>query len=109
MNGAERKKESTVETRLASDSVEIAARVRGFIVENFLLGNESTKFAETDSFIQNGIIDSTGILELIEFLESTYGVTIDESETIPANLDTLSNVAAFVARKVRSTEGCGVL
>jgi acyl carrier protein len=94
-------KENTVETRMA-DTAEIAARVRAFIVENFLFGDESTKIAEIDSFIKSGIIDSTGILELIDFLESTYGLTVDESETTPANLDSLGKVSAFVARKIRS-------
>jgi acyl carrier protein len=91
-----------MEFRIIPDSLSIAATVRAFIVENFLLGDESAKIAETDSFIKNGIVDSTGILELIEFLESTYSLTVDESEMIPANLDSLSNVAAFVTRKLQS-------
>ena len=55
-----------------------------------------------DSLIETGIIDSTGILEMIEFLESEFGIAVKEEETIPQNLDGLDNLAFFIARKLES-------
>jgi len=84
--------------------------VRRFVVENFLFGDgESLK--EDTSFLENGIIDSTGILELITFLEETYNIKIEDDELIPENLDNLQNVARFIERKlnrssVAKTEDC---
>lgn len=90
-----------MEARMTAERVSIEQRVRDFIVENFLLSDDARQFGAADSFIQNGIMDSTGILELIEFLEDTYGIQISEAETVPDNLDSLSSVAAFVSRKLQ--------
>ena len=73
-------------------------QVRQFIVTNFLFG-DGGRLQETTSFLQSGIIDSTGILELITYLEETYGIKIQDDELVPENLDSVVNVAAFVARK----------
>ncbi len=74
------------------------AQVKRFIVENFLFGDSGNLQNQT-SFLENGIIDSTGILELISFLETTYGFKIEDSELIPENLDSLNNIVAFLGRK----------
>lgn len=58
-------------------------------------------FDEHDSFLQNGIIDSTGMIELVAFIEETYGFKVDDSELIPENLDSLVNVGQFIERKRR--------
>ena len=58
--------------------------VRGFVVENFLFG-DGAKLKEDTQFLESGIIDSTGMLELINFLEETYGITIDDEELVPEN------------------------
>jgi acyl carrier protein len=73
--------------------------IRAFVVENFLFG-DGARLRDDSSFLQSGIIDSTGILELISFLEETYGVKIEDHELIPENMDSLLNVAAFVERKL---------
>lgn len=73
--------------------------LREFIVEAFLFGDESDPFEDGDSFMQKGVIDSTGVLELVSFLEENYGVTVDDEEMIPDNLDSLNNLVAFVQRK----------
>jgi acyl carrier protein len=83
----------------ACTTTEITARVRAFIVENFLFGDESRQFAGTDSFVQKGILDSTGILELIQFVESEFDVAVGDGETVPENLDSLAAVTAFIQRK----------
>lgn len=77
--------------------------VRQFIVENFLFGEE-TKLEDDISFLENGIIDSTGILELIAFLEETYDIKVEDEELIPENLDSLNNVTAFIELKLRQKE-----
>jgi len=77
----------------------IQEQVRAFVVENFLFGNPEEKFDGETSFLESRIIDSTGILELVAFLENTYGISIEDHELDPANLDTLNRIAAFVERK----------
>jgi acyl carrier protein len=72
--------------------------IHGFIVENFLFGDGEQLTNET-SFLDSGIIDSTGILELITFLEETYNITIEDDELIPENLDSLNNVVKFIGQK----------
>jgi acyl carrier protein len=73
--------------------------VREFIVENFLFGDGEQLQDET-SFMETGIIDSTGILELITFLEEKYEIKIEDDELIPENLDNLQNVVRFVGGKL---------
>jgi acyl carrier protein len=73
--------------------------LREFIVETFLFGDESETFEDNDSFMQKGIIDSTGVLELTSFLEEKYGVKVDDEELVPANLDSIDNLIAFIGRK----------
>jgi acyl carrier protein len=84
---------------------EISAKTWRFILDNFLFGNEPESFSISDSFLKCGIIDSTGILELIEYLESTFGIEIREEEMLPENLDSLANVTTFVYRKISKCTG----
>ena len=75
--------------------------LRTFIVDNFLFGDASGRFAfaDDDSFQQRGIVDSTGILELVCHLQERYGIDIDDAEIVPDNLDSVTKVARFVERK----------
>jgi acyl carrier protein len=73
-------------------------QVRHFILENFLAG-EDRNLKDEDSFLGLGIIDSTGVLELIAFVEQQFEVTIDDAEVIPENLDSIQNLAIFIERK----------
>jgi acyl carrier protein len=75
--------------------------LRAFIVENFLFGDDSAPFAfsDDDSFQERGIVDSTGILELVCHLQERYAIDIADDELVPDNLDSLSKVARFVQRK----------
>ena len=73
--------------------------VRDFIVTNFLFGDQERLASNDESLLAQGIIDSTGVLELVFFLETTYGIQVDASELIPANLDSINKAAAFVERK----------
>jgi acyl carrier protein len=81
-------------------SVTIAQEIRGFVVGNFLFGQDSGGLTEDQSFLETGIIDSTGVLELVAFLEQRYGISVDDRELLPDNLDSISNVTRFVTRKV---------
>jgi len=80
-------------------SSNVAQEVRQFIISNFLYGQERS-FADDDSFMAEGIVDSTGVLQLVEFLEETYGITVGDEELIPENLDSLKNVSAYLAWKL---------
>ena len=75
--------------------------LRAYIVGNFLFGDESAPFAfaDDDSLQERGIVDSTGVLELVCHLQEHYGIDIEDDELIPDNLDSLSKVARFIQRK----------
>ncbi|MGD9364678.1 MAG: acyl carrier protein [Desulfobacteraceae bacterium] len=77
--------------------------IRRFIVENFLFGNESG-LTDSTSFLEEGIIDSTGVLELVSFLEQTFEVKIEDHELVPENLDSIENVAKFILTKDNTTK-----
>lgn len=76
----------------------IKLRLRAFVAKNFHLPDPGS-FDDTTSFIDRGVIDSTGVLELVTFVEGEYGVTVADDEIVPANFDSISALAGFVARK----------
>ena len=73
--------------------------IREFVIENFLFG-EANGLKDDTSFLEEGIIDSTGILELVTFLEDEFSITVEDEELIPENLDSIGNVANFIQRKI---------
>ena len=77
----------------------IQQQVRTYIRENFLMGAQDLEFDDTDSLLDRHIVDSTGILELILYLEESFGVRVLDAEMVPENLDSLDAIAAFVQRK----------
>jgi len=74
--------------------------IRSFIVDNFLFG-DAGELNDDSSFIKEGIVDSTGILQLVAFIQEQYLVAVEDEELIPENLDSVSKVAAFVEEKQR--------
>ena len=78
------------------------AQIRQFVVENFLFGQTDKQISDDQSFLESGIIDSTGVLELIGFLESNYAISIADDELVPANLDSVDRVASFVDGKLKT-------
>lgn len=77
---------------------EVRDKIQGFIVENFLFGN--TEGLEDDtSFLEEGIIDSTGVLELVSFVEEEFSITVEDEELVPENLNSINNVTAYLERK----------
>jgi len=77
---------------------DIAESLRRFARENFLFGRQDD-FSDADSFLELGIIDSTGVLELVAFIESTYEVRVEDEELVPENLDSIDNLVRFVESK----------
>ena len=74
-------------------------KVRAFIVDNFLFGDDSS-LKDDSSFLQEHIVDSTGILEIITFLEEEFSIIINDDELLPENLDSLNNIDAFLKNKL---------
>lgn len=83
-------------------SDDLKTTIRNFIVENFLFGDTSQVIEDTTSLIDNGYVDSTGVLELVMFLEQTFGIKVADSEIVPANLDSVGAIAAYIAGKRQS-------
>jgi acyl carrier protein len=77
----------------------IKNEIRSFIRENFLMGGRGPELADHDSLIASQVVDSTGFLELVTFLEAQYAIQIDDEEMVPANLDSVAALDAFVQRK----------
>lgn len=78
----------------------IEETIRNFIVENFIFEPGQGNFDNTQSFLETGIIDSTGMLELVSFIEETYNIKMGDSELIPDNLDSVNNVVGYIGRKL---------
>jgi acyl carrier protein len=79
---------------------DILQRVRAFIEENFLFRADVSDLADTDSLLENGVMDSTGILELVAFLESDFSMQMNDAEIVPDNLDSIASIAGYVERKL---------
>jgi len=77
-------------------------KIRAFVIENYLFGEEG-KLENNDSFLESGIIDSTGVLELVRFLEATFGIKVADEELIPDNLDSINKIVAFLQTKLPSS------
>ena len=78
--------------------------LRSFVIENYLFG-ESNGWMDDTSFMEEGIIDSTGVLELIDFLERTFSITFEDDELIPENLDSLVKVEKYLSIKCAGDHG----
>ncbi len=81
----------------------VAEEIRRFVIGNYLFGDESRMPDDDESLIENGVVDSTGILELIEFLEETFAITVAEFETVPQNLGSITGVVTYVGAKLTDT------
>jgi len=77
----------------------IENKVKTYILENYLFTDDMSALGNEESFIEKGIIDSTGIMEVIFFLEQEFGITVEDEEMLPENLDSVSNIFAFVTKK----------
>jgi acyl carrier protein len=73
--------------------------VRTFIISNFMFGQGGDGLTDDQSFLETGVIDSTGVLELISFLEQQFGFAVEDQEVVPSNLDSVAQLVSFVQRK----------
>lgn len=80
----------------------IAREIKDFVVTNFLFGQDGATLSNEESFLESGIIDSTGILELVAFLEQRYGIAVADRELLPENLDSVQNATRYVSRKLEA-------
>jgi acyl carrier protein len=79
--------------------MELKDKIRTFVVGNFLFGNNQN-LEDTTSFLEEGIIDSTGVLELVGFIEEEFSIIVEDEELIPENLDSIYNVTAYLEKKM---------
>lgn len=74
-------------------------KVRQFIIENFIFDDQAEAIGDDDSFLDRGIIDSTGILEVVNWVQEEFGIEVDDMELVPENLDSVNRLAAFIQKK----------
>ena len=75
---------------------ETKAKVRSYILENYLFTDDESELNSADSLLEKGIIDSTGVMEVIMFLEEEFGVAVEDDEMVPENLDSVDNLVRFI-------------
>lgn len=81
------------------DGPAIKAALRDFITNTFLPSAGLENFTDEDSFMETGIIDSTGVLELLEFIEETFSIQVEDEDVVPANLDSMDKLVGYIQRK----------
>ena len=79
--------------------MELREQIRDYIIENFLFGDAEPLTGDEISLLDNGIIDSVGVMELVAYLESDHDLTIEDADLVPDNLDSVANLVGFVERK----------
>lgn len=77
----------------------VAVEVSGYIRDRFMIGRPSDSLGFSDSLLEKGILDSTGVLELVGFLEEQYAIKVEDEELIPDNLETIRKITEYVRRK----------
>jgi acyl carrier protein len=85
--------------RLTAFTMTPETKIRNYILENYLFTDDQSALDSGDSFLDKGILDSTGILEVIYFLEEEFEIKIEDEEMIPENLDSVNNILTFLKRK----------
>ena len=73
--------------------------IRKYVLENYLFTDDDSELDDNDSFLEKGILDSTGILEIINLIEETFSLKVEDDEMIPENLDSVNNIVAYIGRK----------
>ncbi len=79
--------------------MQLKSEIRHFIIENFLYGRDDGDLKDDVSFLEKGLIDSTGVLELVSFIEEKYEISVDDEELIPDNFDSVNKLSAFITKK----------
>jgi acyl carrier protein len=79
--------------------MDVRESIRSYIITNFLFGDTSPLHSDSASLLDNGIIDSVGVMELVAFLEQDHGLAINDEDLVPENLDSIDNLVNFISRK----------
>lgn len=82
-----------------TELLETKEKIKGFIIETFLFDASDATLEDEVSLLDTGIIDSTGVLELVSFIEEEFGIEVKDEELVPENLDSLAKIAAFIEKK----------
>jgi acyl carrier protein len=77
----------------------VEQKIRNYILDNYLFTDDDSALVNSDSFLEKGVLDSTGILEVIFFIEDEFGVKVEDEEMVPENLDSVDNITGFIGRK----------
>lgn len=77
----------------------VEQKIRDYILDNYLFTDDQSALSNQDSFLDKGIIDSTGIMEVIFFLEEEFGIQVEDEEMVPDNLDSVNNIVSYIGRK----------
>jgi acyl carrier protein len=80
--------------------MEINAQIREYITKNLLFSDSSFAYDDDDSFLQEGIVDSVGVMELVLFVEETFGITVEDREITPDNFDSVNKLANYTRAKL---------
>ncbi|MCL4493083.1 MAG: acyl carrier protein [Nitrospirae bacterium] len=84
--------------------MQLKSEIKGFIVQNFLYGQRDNDFNDDASFLGKGIIDSTGVLELVSFVEGAFGILVADDELVPDNFDSINKLSAFIVKKRKDSK-----
>ena len=82
----------------------IETDVRGFVTDNFLFGRKNVSLAGDDSLLEQGLIDSTGVLELVSFIENKFEIKVADDDLVPDNLDSINRLIAFIETKLEEAK-----
>ena len=83
--------------------MDVLETIKAYIVENFLFG-EDHRIAPDTEFLENGILDSTGVLELVGFLEEKFGIRVEDDEVVPDNMNSLEKITLYISKKTGKTQ-----
>ena len=79
--------------------MDIKEQIRQYLAENFLFSDNGFNLGDDDSFLEEEVVDSTGVMELVLFVEDNFGVSVADEEIIPDNFDSVNQLAAYIQRK----------
>ena len=82
-----------------ANETEIKKQIIAFVIENFLMGDAASMLKDGESFLETGTIDSTGVLEVVTFLETQFSITVADKDLVPENLDSVNNLVKYVLRR----------
>jgi acyl carrier protein len=91
--------ESGMNMKIVTETTEIREQLRRYIAENLLFSDKRFPFEDDASFLKNGVVDSTGVMELVAYVETQFGVIVGPKEVIPDNFDSIKSLADYIKRK----------